>query len=344
MPLETYWSGLALVVLLSISTWLILVARNRRQSVQPKEIPARPVRALTYICRLVGFTFFIILLLAGGLLLFVNYQTMRSDLAPSPSQVDIPLDLPFQVEEITFAGGDDLELAGWYVPPANGATIILLHGYGGNRLGMLWHARVLVDAGYGVLLYDERASGESEGGRRSYGWEDASDVGGALDFLNSHTPDEKNRIGIAGCSIGGQIALQGAANYPQIAAVWADGPSAIRAKDIPIYSWQSLIGYISTNILDQMYIWIGGIKPPAAMVDIIGTIEPRPIMLVAGGSPHPSFGAEYLHIEPYLRYAGQDTDLWVIEEAIHCDGPIQRPDEYAQRMVEFFNESLGIAR
>jgi pimeloyl-ACP methyl ester carboxylesterase len=344
MPIETYWSGLTLVVILSISTLLILLARNRKQPVLPQNLPARPIRALTYTFKLLGFTLFIILLLAGGLLLFVNYQTMLSDLAPSPSQVDTPPDLPFQVEEVTFTGGDNLELAGWYVPPANGATIILLHGYGGNRLGMLWHARTLVEAGYGVLLYDERASGESEGQRRSYGWEDASDVGGALDFLNNRILDEKTRVGIAGCSIGGQIALQGAANYPQIAAVWADGPSAIRAKDTPIYSWQSLISFISTHILDQMYIWMGGIKPPAAMIDIIGTIEPRPVMLVAGGRPHPSFGAEYLHIEPYLRYAGQHADLWIIDEALHCDGPVQRPAEYAQRIVEFFDESLGIAR
>ncbi len=343
MPSETYWSGLALVVILSISAWLILLARKRGQRVQSENLVARPVRVVTYVFKLLGFTLFIILLLAGGLMLFVSYQTMLSDLAPSPSQVELPSDLPFQVEEVTFMGGDDLELAGWYVPPANGATIILLHGYGGNRLGMLWHARVLVEAGYGVLLYDERASGESAGQRRSYGWEDASDVGGALEFLNSRTPDGKNRIGIAGCSIGGQIALQGAANYPQIAAVWADGPSAIRAKDTPIYSWQSLLSSISTHILDQMYIWIGGIKPPAAMVDIIGTIEPRPVMLVAGGRPHPNFGAEYLHIEPYLHYAGQHAELWIIDEALHCDGPVQRPGEYAQRMVEFFDESFGLA-
>jgi pimeloyl-ACP methyl ester carboxylesterase len=294
--------------------------------------------------RLVGFTLLVILLLGGSFLFYVSYHVMLSDLAPAPSQAKLPSDLPFQVEEVTFTGGDHLRLAGWYVPSTNGATIILLHGYGGNRQDLLWHAETLAKAGYGVLMYDERASGESDGRRRSYGWEDAQDVGGALDFLNRRTPGGKAKVGIAGCSLGGQIALQGAANYPQIAAVWADGPSQIRAKDIPIYSWQAFLSYVSTQILDQMYIWIAGIKAPPALIDTIGIIEPRPVMLVAGGQPHPAFGPEYLHIEPLTRYAGKHTQLWVIEEASHCDGPSQRPEEYARRMLDFFDQAFEITR
>jgi fermentation-respiration switch protein FrsA (DUF1100 family) len=348
VPIEIYSSGLAIVIALAVLILLILLAQKRRlraqQDNEPQSFPVRMKRALAYTLKLFGFTLLILSLLGGGLLVYVDYPTMLSDLAPTPSQVDVPPDMPFQVEEVAFIGGDNLKLAGWYVPPVNGATIILLHGYGGNRLGMLWHAETLVKAGYGVLLYDERASGESEGQRRSYGWEDAPDVGGALNYLNSRTAGGKAKVGVAGCSIGGQIALQGAARYPQIAAVWADGTSQIRAKDIPIYSWQSFVSYVSTQILDQMYIWIAGIKAPPALVDTIGTIEPRPVMLVAGGRPHPVFGPEYLHIEPLARQAGKHTQLWIIQEASHCDGPSQRPEEYARRMQGFFDEAFKIVR
>ncbi len=347
MPIETYLSGLILVIGLAILALLILLVWGRRRRAEQDNTPqsffVHLKHALAYTLRLVGFALLTILLLAGGLLVYVDYNALHSDLIPTPSQVDIPPDLPFQVEKVRFTGGDSLKLAGWYVTPANGVTIILLHGYGGNRLGMLWHARELVKAGYGVLMYDERASGESEGQQRSYGWEDAPDVGGALDFLNDRATGGNSRVGIAGCSIGGQIALQGAARYPQIAAAWADGPSSIRAKDIPIYSWETFIGFVSNHLLDQMYIW-KGISAPRAMIDIIGTIEPRPVTLVAGGKPNPIFGPEFLHVEYFVRHAGEHTSLWVIPEATHCDGPSQRPEEYARRMLEFFGKAFEITR
>jgi pimeloyl-ACP methyl ester carboxylesterase len=340
MPIETFLSGLALVVLLATLVLLILLINFRKKNTDssiPQDFPSRPKRVLAHLLRLFGFAIFVILLLAGGLIVYVDQLTMASDLAPAPSEVEIPPDLPFQVEEVRFAGGDGLKLAGWYTPPANGVTIILLHGYGTNRLGMRWHAEKLVEAGYGVLMYDERASGESDGQRRSYGWEDAPDVGGALDFLNSRTPGGNAKVGIVGCSIGGQIALQAAARYPQIAATWADGPSAVQAKDIRIYSWQSFLSRISSYILDRMYIW-NGITAPPAIVDTIGTIEPRSVTLIAGARPHSAFGPEYLHVEYYMNYAGKNTSLWIIPQAMHCDGPSQIPEEYTHRMLEFFDK------
>ena len=69
-----------------------------------------------------------------------NWIGLQTETAPAPSQVEIPADLPFDVEEVTFLSEDGLRIAGWYVPPENGALVILLHGYGGNRTAMIWHA------------------------------------------------------------------------------------------------------------------------------------------------------------------------------------------------------------
>jgi len=46
----------------------------------------------------------------------------------------------------------------------------------------------------------------------------------------------------------------------------------------------------------------------------------------------------------YARYAGSNAQTWVIPEAVHCDGPVHRPDEYTGRMVEFFDTAFGITR
>jgi len=298
-----------------------------------------------YILRLLGFGLAAFLLVSLAIIVYRNWISLQAETTPTPSRVEIPADLPFDVEEVSFLSEDGLRIAGWYVPPENGALVILLHGYGGNRTAMLWHAKQLTKAGYGVLMYDERASGESEGTYRSYGWEDPRDVGGALDFLSEKPDVDPGKIGIAGCSIGGQIALQGAAYYPQIGAVWADGASSIRAQDVskptnPIYALLVVANYM----MDWMYEIKLDIDAPTPMIEIIGDIAPRPIMLVGSGIPHPFVGSEGDHLEFYARYAGENAELWVLPDAGHCGGPRARPEEYAHRMVEFFDTAFDIQR
>ena len=76
-----------------------------------------------------------------------------------------PIDGNFAVphEDVSFETDDGLTLRGWYAPSRNGAAVVLVHGLGGSRLGPRKHARLLAEHGYGVLLYDGRGRGESEG-------------------------------------------------------------------------------------------------------------------------------------------------------------------------------------
>jgi len=274
--------GLMLVLITGMLV-IVWVTRRKVRGDCPVE---KKKRGWFYFLKLVAFTALSLIIVVFSTTVFVSYMSALEDMRPGPSQVDIPPNLPFTVEEVTFPGGDGLRMAGWYVPPQNGATVILLHGYGKTRTAMLWHAEVLVQAGYGVLMYDERASGESEGDHRSYGWEDPADVSGALDYLDGLPRTEPNKIGIAGCSLGGQIALQGAVKYPQIAAVWADGPSGVTTSDMKLPpGWFSLLVTPTNHVVDWLTALKLGIKIPPALIDTIGTIEPRPVMLVAGGRP-----------------------------------------------------------
>jgi dienelactone hydrolase len=343
-----YWVEWTLMV--GVFAVLLIILRSRMNKLaiasgKPQNASPHGWGVVLYTLRLLGFAAAAFLLVSLAIMVYRNWISLQAETAPAPSQVEIPADLPFEVEEVTFLSEDGLRLAGWYVPPQNGALVILLHGYGGNRTAMRWHAERLVEAGYGVLMYDERASGESEGAYRSYGWEDPRDVGGALSYLNARTEVDPARIGIAGCSIGGQIALQGGAYYPQIGAIWADGPSTVRARDIskptnPIFALIVVANYM----LDWMYELKLEIDAPAPMIEIISDIDPRPIMLVGGGKPMPFTGSEGQHLQSYQRYAGDNAELWVIPEAYHCDGPSVRPEEYAARLVEFFDTAFRIQR
>jgi pimeloyl-ACP methyl ester carboxylesterase len=340
---------MTVLLMLAMLAIVALVKRRRKHSkarpLSAIKRPERVRRGILHIARLTGFTLLAFLVIFGGVLAYVSYQSLNEDMLPAPSQVEVPPDLPFQVEAVAFPGGDGLTMAGWYVPAQNGATIILLHGYSANRTGMLWHASVLVKAGYGVLMYDERASGESEGDYRSYGWEDPADVGGALAYLASRPDAHSNRVGIAGCSIGGQIALQAAARYPQLEAVWADGPATVNTRDIPApFNWFTLLSYPSNLLMDRMLSDRIHRAVPPAIIEIIRTIEPRPVMLVAGGQTNPLFGAESVLTGFMFQHAGPNASLWVIPEATHCDGPVQRPEEYAEKFSDFFDKAFAISR
>lgn len=309
----------------------------------------RPGRGLVsrtrYILNLLGFFLLAFFLIGGGVMFWKDWSAVSGNTAPAPSTVAIPVDLPFPVKVVSFEGAGGVRLAGWYVPPKNGVVIILLHGYGGNRLEMRWRAERLVAAGYGVLLYDERASGESGGGQRSMGWRDVEDVDGALVFLGVQENGRTNRIGFLGASMGAEIGLTAAARYPQIEAVIADGPGIVTAEDqvLPA-TWVNPIFYLSDRLYDRILSFQTGLPIPPPMIHTIGKIAPRPILLIAGGLEWPILGSEEARLRRYAKYAGSTASVWIIPEALHCNGPAVRPEEYARRMTGFFDDAFGVSR
>jgi uncharacterized protein len=77
---------------------------------------------------------------------------------------------------------DGLRLSGWTIPSRNGAAVILQHGYGGNSGQMLPVALMLTRHGYGVLLFDFRGHGASEGDFVSFGLNEVRDTEAAITY------------------------------------------------------------------------------------------------------------------------------------------------------------------
>ena len=125
-------------------------------------------------------------------------------------------------EDVTFTTSDGLTLHGWYIPSRNGAAIVDYPG----RLGTQAHARMLARHGYGVLLFDRRGEGRSEGGGNLLGWGGEKDIIAAVDWLKSRPDVDPDRIGGIGLSVGGELMLEAAAKDPDLAAVVSDGAGA----------------------------------------------------------------------------------------------------------------------
>ena len=122
-------------------------------------------------------------------------------------------------QNVTFTTADGLRLRGWYVPSKNGAAVIAFPG----RKGTQKPARMLARRGYGVLLFDRRGEGESEGDPNAWGWAGYQDVIAAVRFLQ-HRPDvQRGRIGGIGLSVGGEMMLEAAAKSRGLNAVISEG-------------------------------------------------------------------------------------------------------------------------
>src|SRR3954451_13715032 len=122
-------------------------------------------------------------------------------------------------EDVTLTTSDGLELEGWYVPSKNGAAVIAFPG----RTNPQPHTRMLVEHGYGVLLFDRRGEGASDGDGNMFGWGGTREIEAALDFLESRPDVDPRRIGALGLSVGGELMLEAAAADTHLAAVVSEG-------------------------------------------------------------------------------------------------------------------------
>ncbi len=236
-------------------------------------------------------------------------------------------------ENVTLTTSDGLELEGWYIPSQNGAAVIAFPG----RKGTQAHARMLARHGYGVLLFDRRGEGESDGDSNMFGWGGEKDIFAAIDFLKEQPDVDDHRIGGIGFSVGGELLLQAAAENGDLAAVISEG-AGTRTFSEDIQEFEGLgrlWGYPILAMKTAAVSVFSNTMPPPDLTTLVPRIAPRPVFLIWA----PKTGGENMN-PVYHRLAGSDATIWKIPESEHIQGIAARPDEYERRVVDFFDESL----
>ena len=140
-----------------------------------------------------------------------------------------------------FTTSDGLRLKGWYIPSRNGAAVISFPG----RASSQQRAKLLARHGYGVLLFDRRGEGESEGDPNLFGWQGERDIHAAVAFLQGRPDVDPERIGGIGLSVGGEMMIEAAAESPALKAIVSEGASSRSVRDElanPGGGWSEIIG------------------------------------------------------------------------------------------------------
>ena len=181
-------------------------------------------------------------------------------------------------EEVSFTTSDGLELEGWYIPSKNRAAVIAFPG----RSGPQRPARMLARHGYGVLLFDRRGEGESEGDPNVFGWKGERDVRAAVAFLQSRPDVDPDRIGAIGLSVGGEMLIEAGAESDGPAAIVSDGAgirSIREALAIP-GTRKMLEATIAHTIVTPAIALFSNDLPPASLEDLSGKIAPTPVFFI----------------------------------------------------------------
>jgi fermentation-respiration switch protein FrsA (DUF1100 family) len=225
---------------------------------------------------------------------------------------------------------DGIRLSAWYTPPQNGAVILLAHGYGNKRPE--WVYALLARKKYGVLAWDARAHGESEGKISTIGYLEVLDAKAALQYARAQPGVE--HIGAWGGSMGGATIIRAAAQFPQIEAIFVDS-SFTSLED----EFNYLVPYPVINPVAKFIVTSGtGLRlEQVNPLDDIVRISPRPVYIVQGladAVAPPDSG------EKLFNAAGEPRFLWQQANVSHQSMYLDNPRRYQRKLTGFFDEWL----
>lgn len=251
-----------------------------------------------------------------------------------------PAALGLAYSDVEFTSEDGVVLRGWYLPSSNGAGVVLSHGSGSNRSAVLEHAALLARHGYGVLAYDARGHGESEGRTMDLGWFGDEDLHGAVSYLANRPGIETGRIALVGLSKGGEEAIGAAVADPRVSAVVAEGASGRTAEDrhwlIDRYGWRGAVQIQIDRLMYGLVDLFTPADPPMTLRSAVARTSPRPVLLIAAGNVETEVNAA-----SYIREgASETTTLWVVANSTHVAGLTTAPDEWERQVVAFLDQAL----
>lgn len=148
------------------------------------------------------------------------------------------------VEHLWFPGKDGEQVEGWFVRPADGPapypTILYIHGGPHSAFGAVYHfdTQLLVGAGYGVLLINQRASTGygnhfSTAIKGDWGNLDYTDLMAGVDWVIAQGWADPDQLGVCGLSGGGNLSS------------WIIGQTdrfKAAVPENPVINWQSFYG------------------------------------------------------------------------------------------------------
>ena len=276
------------------------------------------------------------LVLVGVVLLvgFVLFPTSIAYVVTHTARAVVPTpNLGAAHEDVAFTTSDGLRLEGWFIPSRNGATVIAFPG----RSGPQKHTRMLVSHGYGVLLFDRRGEGASEGDPNTFGWVGDRDLHAAAAYLRSRPDVDPERIGAIGLSVGGEMLIHAAAHSDAFKAIVSEGGSgqSIRDQFENTSMLDAIMGYAAVTAATAIFT---STLPPVSLKSEVAEIAPNAAFFVYGENGQG--GSEEKPNKLLYASAREPKQIWEVPKGQHIAGITTEPAEYERRVIGFFDQAL----
>ncbi|MBC8114510.1 MAG: alpha/beta fold hydrolase [Candidatus Saccharimonas sp.] len=212
----------------------------------------------------------------------------------------------------------------------------------------------LIDNGFDVMSFDFRGQGESDC-QPDYipnHWPtmfEVEDVRAALDFIQSRDDLRELPLGVMGISRGSAPALIGAAERPNVGAVFCEGAYStdslmlhfmMRWATLYIPGWAfNLVPKWHYQITSKLVRWTSSILRRRRYVVLekwLPRLKDRPVLLVSGDRDN------YVHSdvtrELKRRIKSSSTTIWHVPQAKHNQARATAGAEYDRRLTDFFGQ------
>ncbi|MBI3012598.1 MAG: alpha/beta fold hydrolase [Elusimicrobia bacterium] len=275
------------------------------------------------------------------LIIFWGFVTSNLILKIPRAPLDFnPKSFGFEFESFKTLTEDGIEIDGWFIPSKNKSqkTILVLHGWGANRSDAV-SSTIFLAQNHNLVYFDFRNHGRSGGNKTSLTCLEIKDFESVVRYLKSQKPDQVKSLGIFGFSMGGAVAISGAAKIPEIQAVIAESPFASYKKSV--YRFAKLFYGIPAIIVPiTLYFarWRLGFDPEdCSPIYHVHKLSPRPLLIIQGGNDPrmPVSEGQSLYDK-----AGEPKEIWVVPGADHGGIHENDPKEYQRKILEFYKKWL----
>ena len=261
----------------------------------------------------------IALIVYSGLCLLLFLFQGRLVYLPGPPPKTTPAAHGLEHRERYLVTSDEVRIHAWFMPaPEAKGALVFCHGNAGTIENRLDAARVFLDMGLSVLLFDYRGYGASEGRPSEEGT--YLDAEAAYDALLEESGVTTDRIVIYGESLGGGVAIELAKRREVAAVVTESAFTSLPKLGSELYPW------LPVRLLSRF------------RYDNLSKVDTLNAPLLVIHSPDDDI-VPYAHGER-LFAAAAEPKAFLATDGGHNDGGFLRRDEWTERVSAFLGDVL----